>query len=55
MISIKKYPLFMLYKEIIAGYSKNRLRQINILYGENAEFLSIEADGTSNCHSALNG
>jgi hypothetical protein len=36
----------MLYKEIIAIYSKNNMEPINILYGQHAELLNFEECGT---------
>jgi hypothetical protein len=36
----------VLFKEIIAVYSENHTKHINTLCGQNAELLSVKADGT---------
>ena len=36
----------MLYKEIIAVFSKIHKKHINALYGQSAEFLNVKPGGT---------
>jgi hypothetical protein len=45
----------MLFREIIAVYSENHKKHMNIFYGQNAELLNIKAGGTNRCHYALKG
>jgi hypothetical protein len=45
----------MLFKEIIAGYSKNHKKSINIPYGQNAELLNVKACGIDRYKWALKG
>jgi hypothetical protein len=45
----------MLFKEIIAVYSENYIKPINIICGQNAELQIVEASGTYSYHWALKG
>lgn len=44
----------MLFREIIIVHSETH-ETINMLYGQNVEFLNIKADGTYNYHPDLKG
>jgi hypothetical protein len=43
----------MQFKEIITIYSEIHRKQINTLWGHNAEFLIVKADGTYSYHWAV--
>jgi hypothetical protein len=43
----------MLFREIIAVYSENRKKPINILRAQNAELLNVEAGGTYSAFCSL--
>jgi hypothetical protein len=43
----------MLLKEIITVYSENRTKAINKIYGQNTEWLIVNAGGTYSYHWAL--
>jgi hypothetical protein len=47
--------MLMLYREIIAVYTKIHTKHINALCGQNTEFLNVKAGGTYSNHWALNG
>jgi hypothetical protein len=46
----------ILFREILCVYPENRTHiiHINILYGENADFLNLTVSGTCSYHRALN-
>jgi hypothetical protein len=54
-VSIKKINWLMLFKLIIAVYSENRTKPINIRNGQNAELLNVKLDGACSYHWVLNG
>jgi hypothetical protein len=41
--------------DIIAFYTENNILSINSLCGENAELLSVKADGVCSYHLVVNG
>jgi hypothetical protein len=41
----------MLFKEIIAVYSQNNIKPINIFCGQTSEFLSVKASDKYNYHA----
>jgi hypothetical protein len=43
----------MQLREIITGYSENRVNCISTLCGQNAEFLDVKAGGEYSCHCVL--
>jgi hypothetical protein len=43
----------MLCSDIIAVYSKNHMKPIKTLCGQNAELMNVEAGGTYSYHYAL--
>ena len=45
----------MLYREIIAVCSEIHTKQINILCGQNVEFVNVKPGGTYSDHWALEG
>jgi hypothetical protein len=45
----------MLYEEVIAVYSKNRMKHTNTLCGKNAELFNIKAEESYSYHYALRG
>jgi hypothetical protein len=46
--------LLMLFREVIAVYSENRMKSMN-LCGQNAELSILKSDGTYAYHWALRG
>jgi hypothetical protein len=44
-----------MFKEIIAVYSDNHTKHINIFCVQNAELLNVKVGGTYSCHLALKG
>jgi hypothetical protein len=53
--TITKINWLMLFKEIIAVYSENRTKYINIFSGQNVELMNVKAGGPYSYHCALNG
>jgi hypothetical protein len=45
----------MFFEEIIVVYSKNHMKQIITLYGQNAEFYNVKVGGTYIYHCASKG
>ena len=45
----------MLYREIIAVCSQIHTKHINILFGQNGEFLNVKPDGMHSDHWILQG
>jgi hypothetical protein len=45
----------MQFRETIAAYSENHMKHLNIICGQNAEFLNSEASGTYSNDCALTG
>jgi hypothetical protein len=54
-ISITRNDWLMLFRELIAVYSKNHMKPINTLCGLSAGLVNVKACGTYRCHSALKG
>jgi hypothetical protein len=52
-ISVIKSNQLMLYREIIALCSLIPTEHINILYGQNVEFVNVKPGGTYSDHCAL--
>jgi hypothetical protein len=46
LISITKIKWLILFREIIALYTKHHTKQLNTLCGQNAELLIMKAGGT---------
>jgi hypothetical protein len=46
--TITKINWLTLFKEIITVYSKNQMKPINTLCGQNAEILNVKVDGAYN-------
>jgi hypothetical protein len=50
-----KISWLILFMEIIAAYSGNHTKPINMLCGQNAELLIVKADGIYSYHWVLKG
>jgi hypothetical protein len=54
-ITITKINQLMLFKEILAVYTRNHMKPTNTLCGQNEELLIVKAGGTCSFHQALKG
>jgi hypothetical protein len=53
--TVTKINWLILFRKIIAVYSENHSKQINIMSEQNAELLIIKAGGTYSYHWSLKG
>jgi hypothetical protein len=52
-VSVTKTTRTIPLREIISGYSEERTKQVNTLYGKNAVFFDVEAGGEYSCQFFL--
>jgi hypothetical protein len=45
----------MVFKEMLAFYSENHTKPVDLLFGQNAGILSVKAGGTYSYHWVLKG